>query len=431
MRHPLTYLALAALLAACGSSADVPHDGPIAPDAAPDGSIDAPPDAMIDGSPIVDDDHDGHPASADCDDHDPAVWQQLAYLYRDTDGDHHTVFQDGSICSGATLPAGYATVAGDPDCDDHDAARFAQVVGYADVDGDGIGDGAAFAFCTAGALPAGFVATAGDCAPLDPALQVERPYSFRDADGDGAAIAELGLVCSGPALPAGYLTAAPANRPPDCNDADPSVFVAQTIFADADHDGIGAGVGQLACTAGVAPAGFALTGTDCDDANASVFVALVYTAFDGDGDGVTVPQLGTRCTAGTLAPPFYATAHGADCDDTDAAVFTQLSYVAIDEDGDGASVPAAGSLCTAGQLPLPFLPVATGHDCDDADPALTHFAVLYPDADHDGVGASPRQVSCIGTSLPSGLVLTGYDEDDGDPSVIETEDLDELLDVIL
>lgn len=430
MRHPLKLLALAALVAACGSSPDVPHDGPPpdAPaDAPPDVAIDAPPD----GSPTIDDDHDGHPASADCDDHDPAVWQALAYSFRDADGDGHTAFQPGTICSGAALPAGYATVASDPDCDDADPARFTQVTGYLDLDGDGVGVGPAIAFCTGGAQQPGFAAEVGDCAPMDAARQHELPYSFRDADGDGAAVVEVGVLCSGPALPPGYLVTAPVNRPLDCDDADPAVFVAQTVFTDADHDGIGAGAGQLACTAGSAPPGFALTSTDCDDANPAVFVALVYTAFDGDGDGVTVPQLGTRCTAGSLAPPFFATAHGDDCDDGNPAIFTQQSYVAVDEDGDGASVPASGSLCTDGHLPLPFLPVATGRDCDDTDASLTHFAVLYPDADHDGVGAAPRTIACLGAALPSGLVAGGYDEDDNDPAVIETEELDDLLDVIL
>ncbi len=49
----------------------------------------------------------------------------------------------------------------------------------------------------------------------------------------------------------------------------------------------------------------------------------------------------------------------------------------------------------------------------------------------DGVGAPPRQVLCIGTTPPAGLVTGGYDEDDTDPTVIETEDFDDLLDLIV
>jgi len=82
-------------------------------------------------------------------------------------------------------------------------------------------------------------------------------------------------------------------------------------------------------------------------------------------------------------------------------------------------------------LPPPFLATANGNDCNDADPTLAHFAVLYPDQDGAGVGAPPRQVLCIGTTPPAGLVTGGYDEDDTDPTVIETEDFDDLLDLIV
>ena len=148
MMRILSIVSLAGFLAlagACGSSAD----GTAPPDAAsPQGDAMAP----------VDDDHDGHVAADDCDDHDPAVWQRLAYSYRDADGDGRTVKATGTVCAGASLPAGYAVVPGDPDCDDTDATVFAAVSGYPDSDGDGRGAGPAMAFCTSGALPAGFVA---------------------------------------------------------------------------------------------------------------------------------------------------------------------------------------------------------------------------------------------------------------------------------
>lgn len=182
-------------------------------------------------------------------------------------------------------------------------------------------------------------------------------------------------------LPAGYLAEAPAGRPLDCDDTNPEISVALTVFRDADQDGVGAGPGEVACTSGAPPAGFALSGTDCDDTDASVWASRVYTAVDLDGDGVTAPALGTRCTAGSLTPPYYA-------------------------------APA-------------------GNDCDDTDPTLTHFSVLYPDRDGDGVGAPPRQVPCLGATTPPGFAPGGYDEDDGDPAGIETEDLDDLLDLVV
>jgi hypothetical protein len=114
----------------------------------------------------------------------------------------------------------------------------------------------------------------------------------------------------------------------------------------------------------------------------------------------------------------------------DPTVWALLGYTAIDADGDGFTVPASGQLCTDGVLPPPFRATGNGNDCDDAEPALTHFAVLYPDGDGDGVGAPPRQVLCLGASTPDGVVPGGYDEDDTDPSVIETEDFDDLLELI-
>ena len=480
MRTTFYRVALVTLLvgaAACGDSLEASGNGPPRADAGlpqDASSLDAAtPDARpVDAMPVVDLDHDGHAADVDCDDSDPAVWQNLAYGFRDADGDGHTVAASGEVCSGASLPAGYSLVAGLPDCDDADPAVFTQVTGFVDADGDGVGAGVAMAFCTAGGLPQGFAPSDGDCATDDPARWRLLPYVFRDADGDGAAVPEIGMVCSGAALPPGYLDAL-GGRPLDCDDANPDVSIALTIFADGDRDGVGAGPGQLACTSGVAPTGFATSGTDCDDGDAAVWLALPYTAVDFDGDGVTTPALGARCTAGVLLPPYHATPSGNDCDDTnrdvflaltifadgdhdgfgagpgqlactngvppagfstsgsdcddsDAARWVLLSYQGIDADGDGVTVPATGQLCTGGVLPPPFLATQNGHDCDDHDPALTHLAVRYPDQDGDGVGAPPRQLLCLGTTTPAGFAVGGYDEDDADPTVIETDDDDEL-----
>ena len=432
-------VSIVATAVACGSPADAPMDGPqrsdsgVPVDAAPDGSAtpDAAPDAMIDAPQIVDVDGDGHPAELDCNDADPAVWQQLAYSFRDADGDGHTIAATGTICSGARLPPGYAAAAGEADCDDGDPAAFATIAGYVDADGDGAGTGALVTFCNAGVLPTGYAATGGDCAADDATHLVLRAYSFRDVDGDGAAVAEVGAVCSGAALPSGYFATAPVGRPLDCDDADPGVSVALTVFVDADLDGVGVAPAQLACTNGTAPLGFSLTSSDCDDANRDIWASLLYLAVDFDGDGFTTPSMGTRCTAGSLAPPYYAAPVGNDCNDADAAHWAWLSYVAIDTDGDGATTPASGQRCTDGVLPAPYRATASGNDCDDGNATLTHFAVLYPDLDGDGVGSSPRQVRCLGETTPAGLVSGGYDEDDTNPAVIETEEFDELIDLIV
>lgn len=366
-----------ALLGSCGDGGEPRQQPDAGADAPPDGPSDAPPDAPV----LVDGDSDGTPASADCDDADAARWQLLAYTHRDHDGDQRTVPSGGAVCAGAQLPAGYFAEAHGADCDDADATRFELLTGYVDADGDHFGVGEALALCTGGALPAGHAAVDGDCAPGDAAAWLPREYAFRDADGDGAAVAASGAVCSGAALPAGYLLLPPAGRPLDCDDADAQRFAAISVFVDGDGDGFGAGPSQLACTDGAAPPGTSPLGSDCDDAAAALWMALGYVAIDEDGDGATVPAGGTRCTAGFLTPPYYA-------------------------------------------API-------GSDCDDANPALTRRLVLYADHDGDGVGISPRQLRCLGQAVPDGLSPRGYDEDDADPAVVETEDFDELLDLVL
>jgi ELWxxDGT repeat protein len=55
----------------------------------------------------------------DCDSSNAAKWQMLAYSYRDADNDGHSIASSGSLCTGASLPAGYLTSSlGTTDCDD-------------------------------------------------------------------------------------------------------------------------------------------------------------------------------------------------------------------------------------------------------------------------------------------------------------------------
>jgi hypothetical protein len=431
MQPRLLMVALAAaLLAACGDSANQPAPDPQPADARIDqppppdapGATDAAPDAM---TPPTDDDHDGHVAAADCDDHDAAVWktvslytdadhdghgagaatarcvgdttpigwaaidgdcddaradawQTLTYAYRDADGDGATVAEVGSLCTGAALPAGYATAAVGDDCDDHDKTLAVWLDGYPDADHDHVGFGMAAHLCTSGALPADYAPVDGDCSPADPDHWQMLSYSYRDADHDGATVVEGGEVCSGAILPSGYSTAPSGN---DCNDDDKTVMVGLAVFPDGDRDGHGIGGAVMKCTDGSVPDGYALSGNDCDDTNKTVWALLPYSYVDMDEDGVTIEAHGARCTAGTLDPPYFAD--------------------------------------------------AKGNDCDDTKKALTRWVVLYPDHDGDGVGAPPRAIECLGATIPDGMSTRGYDEDDNDKTVIETEDFDDLLDLVV
>jgi hypothetical protein len=349
-----------------------------APDAgAPETSIpDSPPDA---GHPEVgppDADGDGTPDATDCAPRDPSAWQLLAYAYRDADGDGYTVAAQGTICSGASLPPGYAAFPTGNDCNDADPSIWAPSEFYPDTDGDGFGAGSPVSLC-ANAPPAGYAATDGDCAPTDPSAWQLFSYAYHDADGDTYTVAKSGQVCAGAVLPAGYPQTANGD---DCDDTNPKVFASVTYYPDSDGDGVGAGAGVTACTDGSHPAGTSLSSTDC-------------------------------------AP-------------TDKTRWQTLAYSAIDHDGDGATVPANGSVCAGASLPLPYYASAQGNDCDDTNASLTHWDVLWPDKDKDGAGAGAYAFKCDGTTIPAGFSRYGDDENDADPKIgpLAPED---ILDIVL
>jgi hypothetical protein len=153
----------------------------------------------------------------------------------------------------------------------------------------------------------------------------------------------------------------------DCDDSNPAVHTALTVYADADGDGVGAGPPIQLCTDGTVPRGYALAGTDC------------------------APGDGTRWRA-VVNPP-------------------------ADRDGDGFTLREQTTLCVGATLPEPYREVANGNDCDDARPDLFRWVVLYRDQDGDGIGASPRSILCVGAALPAGYSVVGYDSNDLDPSV--------------
>lgn len=73
--------------------------------------------------------------TADCLDTDATKYQNLTG-YTDADGDTYTTGGGGSVCSGASLPAGYRAAANGADCNDADATKYQNLTGYRDSDGD-------------------------------------------------------------------------------------------------------------------------------------------------------------------------------------------------------------------------------------------------------------------------------------------------------
>jgi hypothetical protein len=165
-------------------------------------------------------------------------------------------------------------------------------------------------------------------------------------------------------------------------------------------------------------------GMDCNDSNPAVHTAVtVY--LDVDGDGVGAGPATTLCTDGT-APPGYSLL-GTDCAPNDPAAWRAVTSLPVDRDGDGFTVREAVQLCVGATPPVPYLAADSGNDCDDADPALFRWVILYRDQDGDGVGAGPRSISCLGATLPAGWTRIGSDVDDLDPTVWIDPNVDELL----
>jgi hypothetical protein len=415
--------------------------------------------------------------AGDCAPDDAARWRELPYLYRDADGDGATVPQVGVVCAGVALPAGYADAPSGDDCDDRDEAVSVSMQAYGDADADGVGAGAPVVLCTGGALPPGWAATDGDCAPADAARWRDFSYAYRDADLDGRTVAEAGTLCVGAEPPAGYLAAASGD---DCDDHDAAAWQVRNAVLDADGDGFGAGEPVALCTGTALPAGWvapdgptdcapdddarwrtwtyafrdadrdgrtvaspgtlcigtappagyatARFGDDCDDANPLVWVTVVGYA-DADGDGVGAGAGVAACTDGAI--PAGQVATGTDCAPEDGSRWQLLPYALADRDGDGLTAPVTpGNVCAAAVLPEPYRAVAVGLDCDDGERSVWRAVVRYPDADGDGVGATPRAIVCLGSGEPPGYSRFGWDVDDADPAVQRDGADDELVELL-
>ena len=151
----------------------------------------------------------------DCDDTDELVWQS-GQLYVDADGDGYDNGLE-TVCYGAEIPAGYASLTLGADCDDSNDQVWQGTLFYVDADGDSFGSDTQELVC-ASAPPAGYATNNTDCDDTNE-LVWQSGQLYVDADGDGY---DNGLetVCYGAEIPAGY---ASLTLGADCNDADENV----------------------------------------------------------------------------------------------------------------------------------------------------------------------------------------------------------------
>ncbi|QRK12380.1 hypothetical protein JQX13_21555 [Archangium violaceum] len=318
--------------------------------------------------------------AGDCAPEDRYRSEMQSYSYRDADGDGAWVPSWGQVCSGSSLPSGYATWSSGPtDCDDTNAAARVAWNLFPDTDHDGVGAGSSVALCAGPTRPSGYSDKGTDCAPEDASLWQGLTYQYRDADGDSFTVAAGGSLCVGASLPAGYTNTSRGN---DCDDSRADVYQGFQAYADADGDGVGAGSVESFCTDGALPTGYSLQGSDC-------------------------------------APD-------------DALRWRNLAYAYVDADGDGRTASTTGEVCTGSTLPPPYASTASGNDCDDTNPALYLWRVLYPDNDGDGVGAPPRVVMCHNDGpVPPGYSIYGFDPDDSNPLVSDEAEDPELEAILL
>lgn len=161
---------------------------------------------------------------------------------------------------------------------------------------------------------------------------------------------------------------------------------------DADGDGYGAGVAVEGTCNGLPESGRSFVDTDCDDTDPTAWrIQTLYTDADRDGVGSNSEPLEGCYASGPGYSPIYG-----DCDDSDARVHVH-SFVDADHDGWGSD-----EICVSHGEPT----VPEGGDCADADPARNPAALELPgdevDANCDGWGF-PIAYDC-----PDPLVVYDY-----------------------
>ncbi len=377
-----------------------------------------------------DEDEDGIPEWADCNDVDAAIGPDQTEICNDIDDN----------CDGVI------------DNDASDAMMF-----YADGDGDGAGYlGSGELACAA---PPGFITDSTDCDDTDPTVHplaseddctdpkdynCDGSVGYADADGDGFPACEDCDDAAAAVSP--NATEICDGIDNDCNgEVDEDGAVGGSMwYLDKDNDGYGdPAVAVSACSA---PTGNVADNSDCDDLDVAVNpgaselcndadddcdgnvddnptdASTWYADVDGDGSG------GATTTVEACDQPSGHQASSDDCDDLDANSYPSATELCdgVDNDcdgslpadeadgdsdgfmgcnadcdeGDGAIFPGAAELCNG-----------VDEDCNGvADDDAVDESLYYWDADGDGHGYAYGAVPFC--SPPAGYVALNDDCDD-------------------
>ncbi|MGB0639495.1 MAG: putative metal-binding motif-containing protein [Myxococcota bacterium] len=444
-------------------------------------SCDAPTGYVSDGTDCDDGDGAVNPSATevcdgidnDCDGFvDPSDSADATTWYEDWDGDGYGDPSDAFTTTACSLPDGYTSVDLATDCNDIDSSinpaatevcdgidndcdgfvdppeSADSATWYADVDGDGYGDGSSMAVACYADI--GWVSDATDCDDsaaavnpsatevcdgidndcdgfVDPSDSADATTWYEDWDADGYGDPSLWYTTTACSLPDGYTSVDMAT---DCDDVDASINPdaievcdgvdndcdgetdpsdstdALTWYADADGDGYGdEDSTALACDISD---GWVADNTDCDDEDAAVNPAAIEVCdgLDNDCDGELDPSDATDASA------WYADTDGDGYGDITETVMSCVSsdgWVADSTDCDDVDPdvnPGATEVCDG-----------VDNDCDGVvDPVdASDSTVWYADADGDGFGDSETGVD--GCSGGDGYVTDGTDCDDTDPDV--------------
>ncbi|MGB4929978.1 MAG: MopE-related protein, partial [Chitinophagales bacterium] len=281
---------------------------------------------------------------------------------------------------------------------------------YADVDGDGYGQGAAFGFCEVPGAP--YVLITGDC-----------------DDADATVYPGVIDLCNG------------IDNDCDGNIDDDALFTTYYLDNDGDNYGDQLFAGTTFCYVPAAP--YVLDNTDCNDADASINPGaseicnaidedcdgiaddgLTFTTYykDNDGDGYGDGTYGTATTCDG-APATYV-ADNTDCEDFNDAInpaaievcnFIDDNCSGIsdeglpiltfyqDADGDNFGNPLA-TLEACG--PYGAMWITNNEDCDDTNDAVYPGATEICDGLDNNCDGNVDDGIVTATISPSGVVVT-------------------------
>lgn len=384
----------------------------------------------------------------DCNDASSNVYQTVASLVTDVDGDGYSVSAASSQCVGASITLSGRTYYRDlsdaptrlvssqslgADCDDTSATLYQSVASLVtDGDRDGYSTGTAATQCVGTTSLVGgrtyYLAAGGaflwlgsaqslgtDCDDANVTLLRTVANLVTDADQDGWTVGTAAAVCVGTTTAVSGRTyyqasggafswlASTASLGADCNDANASVLGPSSWYLDGDTDGVGAGTAQVACTA---PANHVAMTGDCDDTNLNVYRTVASLSTDVDQDGYSVGAAGSQCVGTTTAVggrTYYRSATGAfswlsgtplgtDCDDASASVQGPTTWY-VNADGDSRGGATTQVACTQ-----PGGYIATPGDCNDSNGNVFQTVSVYDDTDQDGWTEGALAAQCVGAT---------------------------------